>query len=99
MKRLSKLKRKFTTDITHGILASGSCFHIDVIDQLHEDSNKINVVNRLSRHLNNRTPTEAASSHLQQIKSKPVYFTKQKIMKLTFPMTKFKSQLQEKLFF
>ena len=26
-------------------------------------------------------------------KSKPVYFTKEKIMRLTFPMSKFKSQL------
>ncbi len=67
-KRLSKPERKFTADITYGMLASGSCLLTDVVDQLHEDSKKINVVERLSRHLNNGTPTEAASSYLQLIK-------------------------------
>ena len=67
-KRLSKPERKFTADITYGMLASGSCLLTDVVDQLHEDSKKINVVDRLSRHLNNGTSTEAASSYLQQIK-------------------------------
>ena len=62
-KRLSKPERKFTADITYGMLASGSCLLTDVVDQLHEDSQKINVVDRLSRHL---TSTEAASSYLQQ---------------------------------
>ena len=67
-KRLSKPERKFTADITYGMLASGSYLLTDVVDQLHEDSKKINVVDRLSRHLNNGTPTEAASAYLQQIK-------------------------------
>ena len=68
-KRLSKPERKFTADITYGMLASGSCLLTDVVDQLHEDSKKINVVDRLSRYLNNGTPTEAASAYLQQIKN------------------------------
>ena len=39
----------------------------DVADQLHEDSKKINIVDRLSRHLDKGTPAEAAA-YLQQIK-------------------------------
>ncbi len=42
---------QFTADITYGMLASGSCLLTDVCDQLHEPSKKINVVDRLSRHL------------------------------------------------
>lgn len=67
-KQLSKPERKFTADITYGMLASRSCLLTDVVDQLHEDSKKINVVDRLSRHLNHGTPTEAASAYLRQIK-------------------------------
>ena len=67
-KHLSKPERKFTADITYGILASGSCLLTDVADQLHEDSKKINIVDRLSRHLDKGTPAEAAASYLQQIK-------------------------------
>ena len=67
-RKLSKPERKFTADITYGILASGSCLLTDVADQLHEDSKKINIVDRLSRHLDKGTPAEAAASYLQQIK-------------------------------
>ena len=67
-KQLSKPERKFTADIIYGMLASGSCLLTDVVDQLHEDSKKINIVDRLSRHLEKGVPLEAASSYLQQIK-------------------------------
>lgn len=67
-KQLSKPERKFTADITYGMLAAGSCLLTDVVDQLHEDSKKINIVDRLSRHLNKGTPAKAASYYLQQIK-------------------------------
>ena len=67
-KRLSKPERKFTADMTYGILAAGSCLLTDVVDQLHEDSKKINVVDRLSRHLDKGVPAQATSSYLQQIK-------------------------------
>ena len=50
-KHLSKPEKKFTADITYGMLASGSCLLTDVVDQLHESSKKINIVDRLSRHL------------------------------------------------
>ena len=67
-RKLSKPERKFTADITYGMLASGSCLLTDVCDQLHEPSKKINIVDRLSRHLDKGTPAKAAASYLQQIK-------------------------------
>ena len=67
-KHLSKPDRKFTADITYGMLASGSCLLTDICDQLHEPSKKINVVDRLSRHLEKGTPLPAVSSYLQQLK-------------------------------
>lgn len=51
-----KPDRKFTTDITYGMLAAGSCLLTDVVDQLHEDSKKINIVDRLSMHLDKEVP-------------------------------------------
>ena len=67
-KNLSKPERKFTADITYGMLASGSCLLTDICDQLHEPSKKINVVDRLSRHLEKGTPSPSVSSYLRQIK-------------------------------
>lgn len=65
---LSKPEKKFVADITYGMLASGSCLLTDVVDQLHEPSKKINIVDRLSRHLDKGTPAPAAASYLQQVK-------------------------------
>ncbi|MDD3277524.1 MAG: hypothetical protein PHG16_01375 [Lachnospiraceae bacterium] len=67
-KHLPKPERKFTADITYGMLASGSCLLTDVVDQLHEDSKKINIVDRLSRHLEKGTPAKAAVPYLQMVK-------------------------------
>ena len=67
-KCLPKPDKKFTADITYGMLASGSCLLTDVVDQLHEPSKKINVVDRLSRHLVKGTPASAAAAYLQQVK-------------------------------
>ena len=67
-RKLSKPNRKFTADITYGMLASGSCLLTDVVDQLHEDSKKVNSVERLSRHLNKGVPKEALSSYLRTIR-------------------------------
>ena len=66
--RLPKPERKFAADMTYGMLAGGSCLLTDVADQLHEPSKKINVVDRLSRHLEKGTPAAAAHSYLQTIK-------------------------------
>ena len=65
---LSKPEKKFVADITYGMLASRSCLLTDVVDQLHEPSKKINIVDRLSRHLDKGTPAPAAASYLQQVK-------------------------------
>ena len=67
-KKLSKPERKFTADITYGMLASGSCLLTDVVDQLHEDSKKVNSVERLARHLNKGTPKKALNSYLPTIR-------------------------------
>lgn len=67
-KPLPKPDRKFVADITYGMLASGSCLLTDVVDQLHEPSNKINVVDRLSRHLKKGTPNQIVASYLREVK-------------------------------
>ena len=50
-KHLSKPDKKFTADMIYGMLAAKSCLLTDIVDQLHEDTKKINSVERLSRHL------------------------------------------------
>jgi len=64
---LTKPERKFTADMTYGMLAANSCLLTDVADQLHEDSKKINIVDRLSRHLRQGIPTPALHSYLSLI--------------------------------
>ena len=76
-KQLSKPERKFTADMTYGMLAARSCLLTDIADQLHEFK-KINVVDRLSRHLEKGTPAKAAASYLRMVKkwvpSEPVIY-------------------------
>lgn len=67
-KELSKPDKKFAADMTYGILASKSCLLTDIVDTLHEPSKKVNVVERLSRHLEKGTPSQAAVSYQQMIK-------------------------------
>lgn len=67
-RNLSKPERKFTADMTYGMLAGGSCLLTDIVDQLHEPSQKINVVDRLSRHLAEGTSQEALNSYLALVK-------------------------------
>lgn len=54
--------------MNYGILASGNCLLTDIIDQLHEPSRKINIVDRLSRHLAKGTPKDALKAYLTQVK-------------------------------
>lgn len=68
-KNLPKPERKFMADMNYGILASGNCLLIDIVDQLHEPSRKINIVDRLSRHLSKGTPKDALKVYLTQIKN------------------------------
>lgn len=67
-RKLSKPDRKFFADISYGMLASESCLLTDVVDQLHEDSKKINIVDRLSRHLAKGTSKQALGSYLSLIR-------------------------------
>ena len=67
-KNLSKPDRKFSADMIYGMLASGSCVLTDVVDQLHEDSKKVNSVERLTRHLNKGTPAKALHAYLTALK-------------------------------
>ena len=67
-KELPKPKRKFIADITYGMLASNSCLLTDVADQLHEDSKKVNTVERLTRHLDNGIPKKALISYLRNVR-------------------------------
>lgn len=50
------------------MLASNSCLLTDVVDQLHEDSKKVNSVERLTRHLNKGIPNVALSGYLHTIR-------------------------------
>lgn len=67
-KHLSKPDKKFTADMIYGMLAAKSCLLTDIVDQLHEDTKKINSVERLSRHLEKGIPQKASVSYLQTIK-------------------------------
>ena len=67
-RKLSKPDKKFTSDMTYGMLASGSCLLTDIADQLHEDSKKVNSVERLTRHLNKGTSKQALLSYLQTVR-------------------------------
>lgn len=65
---LSKPQRKFCADMIYGILASGSCLLTDIADHLLENSKKINVVDRLSRHLADGIPSDSLKAYLQLIR-------------------------------
>lgn len=52
------------------MLAAGNCLLTDVVDQFHEDTKKINSVERLTRHLNNDTSSSALKSYLTAIRKK-----------------------------
>ncbi len=67
-KNLSKPERKFTSDMTYGILASESCLLTDIVDTLHENTKKVNSVERLTRHLNKGISANALRSYLSLIR-------------------------------
>lgn len=66
-RKLSKPDKKFTADMTYGMLASSSCLLTDIVDQLHEDSKKVNSVERLTRHLDKGVPVKALKLYLNTI--------------------------------
>ena len=67
-RHLTKPEKKFSADMTYGILAAKSCLLTDIVDQLHEDSKKVNSVERLTRHLNKGVPLPALKSYLTAIR-------------------------------
>ena len=67
-RRLSRPDKKFAADMTYGMLAAGSCLLTDIVDQLHEDSKKVNSVERLTRHLKKGVPQKALSSYLAAVR-------------------------------
>lgn len=70
-RNLPKPERKFIADMNYGILASGSCLLTDIVEKLHEPSRKINIVDRLSRHLAKGIPKNALNAYLTQKKMVP----------------------------
>lgn len=77
-RKLSKPDKKFTADMLYGMLASQSCLLTDIVDQLHENSKKVNSVERLTRHLNKGVPVPALKSYLslarKWVPSNPVIY-------------------------
>lgn len=67
-RKLPKPERKFMADMNYGILSSKSCLLTDIVDQLHEPSRKINIVDRLSRHLAKGIPKDTLNSYLIQVR-------------------------------
>ena len=67
-KHLSKPDKKFSADMIYGMLASKSCMLTDIVEQLHENTKKINSVERLSRHFEKGISQKATVSYLQTIK-------------------------------
>lgn len=67
-RHLPKPEKKFSADMTYGMLAAKSCLLTDIVDQLHEDSKKVNSVERLTRHLNKGVPLPALKSYLTAIR-------------------------------
>ena len=65
---LLKPDKKFTADMTYGILASESCLLTDIVDQLHEPIKKVNAVERLTRHLNKGVSKDSLHSYLQMVR-------------------------------
>ena len=67
-KNLTKPLRKFVADMTYGLLASQSCLLTDITDHLHENTKKVNSVERLTRHLNKGIPAPALKTYLSVIR-------------------------------
>lgn len=67
-RKLTRPEKKFMVDMTYGMLASGSCLLTDVVDQLHEDTKKVNSVECLTRHLNKGILNNAQQSYLSLIR-------------------------------
>ena len=54
--KMERPEQKFAADMTYGMLASGSCLLTSIVDELHEETKKVNAVERLARHLKEGVP-------------------------------------------
>ena len=68
-KHLSKPDKKFTADMTYGMLSAQSCLLTDIVDQLQEKGKKVNSVERLTRHLNQGIPKDEQKSYLAFVRT------------------------------
>ena len=66
-RHLSKPDKKFTAEMTYGMLAAKSCLLTNIVDQLLENTQKVNSVERLTRHLNKGVHSNALKSYLTTI--------------------------------
>src|SRR5690554_1524765 len=62
---LRKTETKLVKQMIYGISKSGSCVLSDVSDTLMEDIKKINTVERLSRRLKSKLPSELEQNYLE----------------------------------
>lgn len=68
--RLPGTEQKFFADMLYGMLGSGSCLLSEIAHALHEDSRKINVVDRLSRHLAKGVQEKALLEYLRLVRNR-----------------------------
>ena len=63
VKGLSRPEQKFGADMIYGMLAAKSCLLTSIVDQLHEQTKKVNAVERLGRHLKEGIPETAKDEY------------------------------------
>lgn len=66
-KGLSKPQKKFTADMTYGMLASSSCLLSDISGSLKEPVHKKNTIERLALNLSKGTPELLLSNYLEYV--------------------------------
>ena len=59
---------KFAADMCYGVMASKSCVISDIAQELQEETQKINTIERLTRHLNTEIPETVQNNYLDTIK-------------------------------
>ncbi len=65
---LSAPDRKFTADMTYGIVVSQSCLLTRIAQQLQENTKKIYTVDRLSDHLAKGIPGDSMAAYLRFVR-------------------------------
>ena len=59
---------KFAADMCYGVMASKSCVISDIAQELQEETQKINTIERLTRHLDTEIPETVQNNYLDTIK-------------------------------